>query len=228
MTERQQREMELRRKKAMAMRYKRPALAELGYEFLTQGLQEICEECDNVKYYIDSDDGSDGGLIASTDGDEELAEEFKLAFTMLSDDAQSLWDAVQSYNTDLDAETYNDCTCALIGNRYNMLGYDEMETDYYSLSRYESQLAETEAGERLMRRTKKDMISTIGQCVGVAMAYQDLRLRFDYLKAAMDVQMGINLDLLQDVNDINEAWKNEDWQKLERLAAELPERAWVE
>ena len=79
-----------------------------------------------------------------------------------------------------------------------------------------------------MRRTKMDLISIIGQCVGVAMAYQDLRLRFDYLKAAMDVQMGINLDLLQDVNDINEAWKNEDWQKLERLAAELPERAWVE
>ena len=129
MTERQQREMELRRKKAMAMRYKRPALAELGYEFLTQGLQEICEECDNVKYYIDSDDGSDGGLIASTDGDEELAEEFKLAFTMLADDAQSLWDAVQSYNTDLDAETYNDCTCALIGNRYNMLGYGERGED---------------------------------------------------------------------------------------------------
>lgn len=228
MTELQRKEMELRREKSMAMRYKRPALAELGYEFLIQGLLDIGEECDNVKYYIDSDDGSDGGLMASTDGDEELAEEFKLAFTMLSDDAQSLWDAVQSYNTDLDAETYNDCTCALIGNRYNILGYDEMETDYYALSRYESRLAETEAGERLMRRTKKDMISTIGQCVGVAMAYQDLRLRFDYLKAAMDVQMGINLDLLKIATEINDAWENEDWQKLERLAAGLPERAWVE
>ena len=79
-----------------------------------------------------------------------------------------------------------------------------------------------------MRRTKKDMISTIGQCVGVAMAYQDLRLRFDYLKAAMDVQLGINLDLLKIAIEINDAWENEDWQKIERLAAGLPERAWVE
>ena len=228
MTERQQKEMDLRRKKAMAMRYKRPALSELGYVFLIEGLQDIVDECDNVRYYIDKDDGSDGGLLASSDGDEELAEAFKMAFSEISADAESLFDNISSYGADIDEDTYNDCTCALIGNRYNMVGYDSLETDYFALCRYESRLAETEAGERLMRKTKKDMLSTIGQCVGIAMAYQDLRLRFDYLKAAMDVQLGINLDLLKAASDINEAWEAEDWRKLDRLTAGLPERAWVE
>lgn len=228
MTERQQKEMDLRRKKAMAMRYKRPALSELGYVFLIEGLQDIVDECDNVRYYIDKDDGSDGGLLASSDGDEELAEAFKMAFSEISANAETLFDNISSYEADIDEDTYNDCTCALIGNRYNMVGYDSLETDYFALCRYESRLAETEAGERLMRKTKKDMLSTIGQCVGIAMAYQDLRLRFDYLKAAMDVQLGINLDLLKAVSDINEAWEAEDWRKLDRLTAGLPERAWVE
>ena len=228
MTERQKKIIELRREKSIAMRYKRPALAELGYEFLIDGLREITDECDNIRYYIDSDDGSDGGLMASTDGDDAVAEEFKMAFTEISDNAETLWEAIERYETDIDSETYDDCTCALIGNRFNMVGYDDIETDYYALSRYESELAFSEAGERLMRKTKKDMISTIGQCVGIAMAYQDLRLQFDYLKAAMDVQLGINLDLLKTAEEIDAAYKAEDWKALERLVSKLPERAWVE
>ena len=128
----------------------------------------------------------------------------------------------------IDDRLYDDCTCALIGNRYSMVGYDSMEEDYYALCEYEERLAQTEAGRRLMRLTKADMIATIGQCVGVAMAYQDLRLQFEYAKAAMDVQMGINLDLLKVATGISEAYDGEDWRTLERLAAQLPERTWVE
>ena len=38
-----------------------------------------------------------------------------------------------------------------------------------------------------MRLTKPEMIATIGQCVGVLLAFYDLRHQYDYLKAAMDV-----------------------------------------
>ena len=219
---------ELRREKSMAMRYKRPALAELGYDFLYDGLQEIIEKCDEVRYYIDSDDGSDGGLMASTDGDDAVAEEFRIAFIEIAGDAEKLFDEVFGVYGDLTRETYDDCTCSLIGNRFSMLGYDELETDYFALCRYDSERASSEAGKRLMRLTKAEMLSTIGQCVGIAMAYQDLRLRFDYLKAAMDVQMGINLDVLKTASEINEAWENKDWQRLERISAGLPEKVWVE
>ena len=110
----------------------------------------------------------------------------------------------------------------------HVVGYDDFEVDYYALVGYESELAQSEAGERLMRKAKKEMISTIGQCMGVAMAFQDLRLRFDYLKAAMDVQMGINLELLKVSREIDEAYEKEDWRTLERMVGKLPERAWVE
>ena len=169
-----------------------------------------------------------GGFLHETDGDSDLSEEFRMAFCDISGRAEQLGEALDTWDCDIDAQTYDDCTCALIVNRYNMVGYDGAEEDYYALCRYESELALTEAGERLMRKTKKDMIATIGQCVGIAMAYQDLRLQYEILKAAMDVQMGINLDLLKVATEINEAWENQDWRKVERFSAGLPERAWVE
>ena len=228
MTPAEQLKLDIRRQKSMAMRFKKPALADMGYENLVEGLRTIIDDCDEIRYFVDNDDGSDGGLMASTDGDEDLAEEFKMAFVGISDDADTLWELLERADTDLDEQTYNDCTCALIGNRYNMVGYDDFEVDYYALVGYESELAQSEAGERLMRKAKKEMISTIGQCMGVAMAFQDLRLRFDYLKAAMDVQMGINLELLKVSREIDEAYEKEDWRTLERMVGKLPERAWVE
>lgn len=223
-----QKQLDLRREKAAAMRYRRPALAELGYDFVQDGLSEIGEECDNIRYYLESDDGSDGGFLHAVDGDSDLSEEFRMAFCDIAGTAEQLYDALNDYGCEIDSQTFDDCTCALIGNRYSMVGFDDFEEDYYSLCRYDSERAISEAGERLMRKTKKDMIATIGQCVGIAMAYQDLRLKFEYLKAAMEVQMGINLDLLKVATEVNEAWENEDWRKLERLAAGLPERVWVE
>ena len=48
-------------------------------------------------------------------------------------------------------------------------------------------MAQTEAGKRLMRRTKADMIATIGQCLGILLAFFDLRQQYDYLKATFDI-----------------------------------------
>lgn len=70
------------------------------------------------------------------------------------------------------ATSSDDCTVALIGNRYNTLGYDSEEEDYFSLTGYEQELAQTEAGKRLMRMTKAEMISTIGQCFGITLAFR--------------------------------------------------------
>ena len=39
-----------------ALRYKRPALASLGYEMIYSELDSIQETCEEVRWYIDEDD----------------------------------------------------------------------------------------------------------------------------------------------------------------------------
>ena len=103
---------------------------------------------------------------------------------------------------------FNDCTVALIGNRYDVIGYDTIEEDYYGLTNYEMELATTEAGKRLMRKTKVEIISTIGQCFGILMAFLDLRQQYDYLKATFDILRDENTSMLQTIKEIDAAYKS--------------------
>ena len=113
---------------------------------------------------------------------------------------------------DRDVEkAFNDMTVALIGNRYRMVGYHDYECDYFSFAGYESNLAETEAGKRVMRMTKKEMLSTIGNCMGILLAYMDLQYKFDRLKATMDILEDKNSAMLDTIKDIEKAY--DDWAK---------------
>ena len=134
-------------------------------------------------------------------------------------------------------EAFDDCTVALIGNCYEVLGFDTLEEDYCSLTRYEEELATTEAGKRLMRKTKAEMIASIGQALGTLLAFLDLRERYDYLKATIDILRDENHSILQAVKQIEEAyekamaspytWSN-DWRAFDRLTDLLPDRMWIE
>ena len=128
---------------------------------------------------------------------------------------------------------------ALIGSRYKILGYDSAEEDYFALTSYEQGLARTEAGKRLMRRTKADMISTIGQCMGILLAFLDLRQQYDYLRATFDILRDENMSLLQTIQEIDAAYDavaSEEWwdrsseaaQRFDALLNDLPDRVWLE
>lgn len=108
-----------------------------------------------------------------------------------------------------------------------------------SLTRYEEELAETEAGKWLMRLTKKDMISTIGQSVGTLIAFLDLRQSYDYLKATFDILRDENTSMLQQIKAIEAAYEEAcctDWwhrkreavDKFDQLLEALPDRVWIE
>ena len=108
-----------------------------------------------------------------------------------------------------------------------------------SLTRYEEELAETEAGKWLMRLTKKDMISTIGQSVGTLLAFLDLRQSYDYLKATFDILRDENTSMLQQIKAIEAAYEEAcctDWwhikkeavERFDRLLEALPDRVWIE
>lgn len=224
-----------RREKARNLRYKRPAMASLGAEFILNELDEIREACSDVHYYMDDEDS----LLAALDGDVEEEFEFRLAFAELEGQAENLARALEDIGWyEKDGVEFDDCLVALIGNRYEVIGFDSVVEDYFSLCDYDEDLAYTEAGERLMRLTKKEMLSRIGQTVGITMAVLDLRQQYDYLKATMDILRGENQSILKVVKEIEEVYKQaeaenfDEWyastKRLDQLLAMLPDRAWLE
>lgn len=169
-----------REQRTRALRYKRPALASMGYEHIQRELEEIVEACDDVAWFA----GDIDTLTEALDGSDEEAHEFMLACSNLSAKAGMLLEQlyeVGEYDPEGMARQYDDCTVALIGNRYDTVGFDALQEDYFSLTGYEDGLAYTEAGKRLMRHTKADMLSLIGQCVGILVAFLDVRQQYDYL-----------------------------------------------
>ena len=220
-----------------ALRYKRPALASMGYEHLDRELGEMAEACDDVAWYTSQNNEED--LTAALDGNDEEAFEFKLMFGDLYAKCnilrERLW-SLAEWDEEGAKRAYNDCTVALIGNRYDTVGFDELEEDYYSLTGYDYELAHTEAGKRLMRRTKADMLSMIGQSVGILVAFLDLRQRYDYLKATMDILRDQNTSVLQAVKDLEKAYEEAAeahfcgpaGERFEQLLWPVPERMWVE
>lgn len=215
--------------RARALRYKKAALDSLGWDMIYDQLYEISEACSDVRWYIE-DDGDN--ILAAMDGDEDEVYEFKMAFADLEAKCEQLNDILQE-NYDI-GEYFDDCTVALIGNRYNLVGYDAMEEDYYSLARYDATLAEKESSKRVMRWTKSEMIEKIGQCMGITLAVIDLRSSYDYLKATMDIIRGENMSIIKVVKEIEEEYNKVDEsgfyksRDFDKLVSMLPERAWLE
>lgn len=222
--------------KAKMLMYKRPALASLGAEHITRELEEIQAACDDIRYYVENAD--DDETLLNAIGDEEDEWEFRMAFADLSAKAENLASCLCDQNFDDFVRDFDDCTVALIGNRYDLVGYDTEEEDYFSLTSFDSRLAETEAGKRLCRLTKSEMVSRIGWAFGITLAFFDLRQSYDYLKATFDILRGENNSMLQIIKDIEAQYEKADeamfdrWdertRKFDKLLEALPERAWVE
>lgn len=212
------------------LRYKRPALASMGYDAMTGELDEIYDKCSDVRWWMDTDTET---LLNALDGDEEDAWEFKMAFAELEAKSERLREMLYG-SCRIDRDDYDNCTVALIGNRYNLVGFDDYEEDYFSLCSYESHLAEEESGKRFMRLTKKEMISTIGQCFGILMAFLDVRQRYDYLQATFDILRDQNTSLLDTIKEIEnlyeetqDGWNSSAEQKWHNLTEALPQELWV-
>ena len=220
-----------------ALRYKRPALASMGYEHIQRELEEIMEACDDVAWFA----GDIDTLTDALDGSDEEAHEFMLACSDLSSKAGLLMEQlseVGEWDPEGTARQYDDCTVALIGNRYDTVGFDALQEDYFSLTGYDTELAESEAGKRLMRHTKAEMLSIIGQSVGILVAFLDVRQQYDYLQATLDVLRDESGSVLQVLKDLNAAYEKaeaadfqdfrQEAQEFERLLWAVPERMWVE
>lgn len=219
------------------LRYKRSILEDLNIEAIRDFLWEVQEECDNIAYSWD-----DENILDALDGDEEDAYEFKMMFSDLSADCDQL---VERFGDEYITEHFDDFFTGLAfgGNLpFNTFGWDSYETDYFRLTRFESELAASESGKRLKRLTKDELISTAGQCLGIALSYLNLRYKYDYLKATFDVLKGEHGAILKTVKDIETLYEkvfddydgrllsswSDEVRAFDQLLNHLPERLWVE
>lgn len=200
----------------------------MGYDEIQTELYDMSSACDEIRW-------AEGNCTEPVlDGDEDEGAGYRMEFSEL----ESAIDRLSEQLCQVEPDVFDDCTVGLIGNRYNLIGYDSYEEDYFSLCSWDRDRAVTAAGKRLMRQTKADMIATIGQCVGILLAFYDVRQRYDYISAALNVVLGQNLDELHTVRSIEEAyaaWCSEEFtsgkykaeRRLDALLCELPEIYWI-
>ncbi len=231
-------------------RCRRPALASMEYGSIQTELYEISEACCDIRYFCDDE----RTLLDALDGDSEAEYEFQMAFAALDEKVNALLEALQreewanQYDEHYDPEAdFNSCLVALVGDFYRergggIWGFDCGESDYFNLDKYDAEYAVTEAGKRLCRKTKPQMVKSIQHTLRIFLAMIDIREEFDYIKNAFDIVKDENMALLKTIKSIENAYEvaNEasggfryniygpEIATLERLVSTLPDRCWIE
>lgn len=226
--------MEAARAKAKQRRYKHAIVRDMNYETITQNLWEIQEQCENVRWYVDGDDDT---LINALDGNEDEAYEFRMMFADLCAEVEQMLEDVQEeYIPDCFDDFFAGIGAGATGG--GLMGYDEYEQDYFGLNiNIERVWAQDEAGKRIMRLTKKELLEAAGLCFNLAMNYISLLNRYENLKAAMDILRGENTGYLQMVKRIEEIYDraedayfhswNPDCRELDQLLEAMPQEAFL-
>lgn len=221
-----------KREKAKKLRYKKPIVKELNLMTIQMELSDIQGECEDVRWYFDSDDDS---LLNALDGNQDEEYEFKMMFADLCMECDRLI-------VDLQEEWVPECfdhffVAIEAGEDFGgLLGYDSYEQDYFGLS-CSAVWAEDESKKALKRLTKDQLIAAARQCFKVYQSFIALRCRYDCLKAAMDILRDENTGYLQMVKKIEKLYEQADkekfyeygeaMQKLESFFECLPQEAWI-
>lgn len=235
MTEAQKKADEKRREKARQLRYKKPIVRDLNLDKITTDLEEISEECDNVRYYWESDEDT---LLNALDGDEDEAYEFKMMFSDLCAECdQMMQDLEDAYVPECFDVLFVAAKAGDFGGGY--LGWDEYEQDYFGIDCLDD-FAESEGAKKLKRLTKDQLIMCVHACLKVLYAYIGIRYRYDSLKAAFDILRDANTGYLKLVRRIEALYREAEEEshgfrrdtpktrELDQMFEGLPPEAWVQ
>lgn len=225
---------EIRREKAKQLRYRKPIVKDLNLQSIQEQLWDIQEECENVRWFEDSDEET---LIEALDGDEDEAYEFRMMFADLCAECEAM-------QNDLEEIWVPECFDIFFvtvgaGNEYGgLLGYDSFEGDYFGINDGSDSWAEDEAKKKLKQMTKDELIAASRQCFKVFQSYIALRYRYDCLKATIDILRGQNLDFLQTIKEIEKAYDamwdgryiNHGKEEIhfDTITNNLPQTAWIQ
>lgn len=221
---------EAAKKKARELRWKKPLVHELNLDDIRMNLSEMEEACSNVRWYLGKEVEELEELLGEDD-----AFEFQNSFSALSGDIYQVQNQLDEIWI---PEYFDDFLAAVHPEGKDVYGYDEYEEDSFRLDGYMAEFACQEAGERMQRKTKKELIDCCHTVLGVVCLYMSIKYRFDSLSAAFDVLMERSEKQLRAVREIEEAYEaaekegfdewNEATRKLDKLIRELPDRIWIE
>jgi len=175
-------------------------------------------------------------------------EDFQIFFVDISARAEQLQELMHNYRYYLaerdDCRGWNDFCVVMFGGTRRVLGYDVEEMDYYSLfgrgfGESGEDLAIEEAGKRLERLSKKELIERWQKVLTVLTAYFELKASYDSLTGALDFLenegMTKSEELTQGIEDAyrrlefykGEAKENADYNRFDKTAAKIPHEVWV-
>ena len=224
---------EIKRRKAKQMRYKKAIVKGMNFEYIRDRLWEIQEECENVHWYVDSDDDS---LINALDGDEDEASEFRMAFADLCAECERMIEDIGEWCDQEFQSLFDNFFVAIhAGDDSGYLGWDSYEGDYFGIDYVD--FATKEAGKRLLRMKKEDILQSAGMAFQIAMSFIGLQNRYDNLKAAMDILKDQNTGYLQTIKEIERLydqiefspiWGVSNTTEFDRYADNLPQEAWIQ
>ena len=221
--------------------YKRAIVEELNLFEIQNCLTDMTEACSNIHYAFDDDET----LINAFDGNEDEAHEFIMTFTDLDVEIERLYESFEEmygYRDDPEKE-FNDVTVALIGEWFRILGFDSYREDFFGFeSHYLEGISVEESQKRIMRKTKKDMLDKIGKTMAFLIKYIDVKSRYEYMKAAVDIFQNENIAVYSTIKNINDKYKElfdkngklDRWEKekqireFDKIVEGLPEKYWVE
>lgn len=220
----------LRREKAINLRYKKAASAELNLEQIQRNLWEMQETASNIRWWFAQGDET---MLDELVGDEEESFELKMAFSTLEQDCYAM---LEDLDNEWIPDFFDDFFGCIAGRNFGgMMGFDSYEGDYFGLSSYESKLGQEECGKRLITHTKKEIVDAYSVCFRVAINYIALRSRFDGLKSYIDILNGQNTGYLATVKRIEDlyekvtcgyaSWKEKN--EFDSLVSNMPDEAWL-
>lgn len=172
------------------------------------------------------DDGDECGYDCDTDG--SYYDDYKDQFDELAGAASELFDAMREYEIE---ENWDDMTVSLMGEVYTVLGYDEVELDYYHLLSYEEDWATNEAAKRIMRLTKADMLRLFRKVLCTLMLFYDVKAAHDCLVSIveeLDERAALMKRKEDEINWLYKDLTGKNEEQFDALIETLPQRMWVE
>lgn len=218
-----------RTEKARGLRYRKAALAIMQLETISRELFDISSECGELEWAAQDDET----LMDVFDDDTDEIYEFRMMFSDLCAKCELL---IRQLQEQYITEHFDDFFVGSLGRAYQMVGYDSVEEDYFSLTHFDPELAQSTSGKRLMRLTKEELIAAAGQCIGIMMCVLDIRHSYSCLKAVFDLLRDDRAELVKNVKTVEDAYqKTQDDPENRKVADEydsllsrLPDRVWVE
>ena len=215
------------------LRYGKSLLQNFNYEEILNTLYDIQEACSEIRF-IDDD------TLTDMLQDEEQAYEFKMMFSDLDGKTEQLREILNEYSVYEDVSEYFDQMTAGIsdGSGLNYYAFDAVDEDYFRVTSYEGGICVQEAQKKLMRMKKDELIACANRTFRIILAYLDLKYKYDYLEATMDIlrdeQRGIinmvkEIDILYSLADADK-WEyySDSLKNYEQILKTVPERMWIE